>query len=247
MRILSILVFLALLCAMGCSPTVYAPNLQHVPNLRAKGDVEFQGGLLSTESTDGGGGAIAVAVSDQNGIGFNLNILSGNDDDNDGKLSSFQLYYIRQGLVSNNPKFMWGVSPGLGYTGMRWDSNNIDEFKSGYLQPFVVPSIGFVTPYFEVMASARFSYVGYLDNSFNPLSEQISERLQDQGNQFTFEPAFTIRGGWKYIRLQIQYVYSTYNADLLNISDEIEFDEFLSYDKSLFNFGLQFYLPHNSN
>lgn len=233
MRAILLFVLIAF-TGFSCSPIIYAPSTQHIPNLRGKGDVELEAAYIVTENTEGGSAAVAVAVGDQDGVGFSMNLMYGAEDDNDkGRLNSFELYYVRQGLISDNQKFMWGVAGGLGYTDTKWNSEYIGDFKSGYLRPNVLPSLGFVSRNFEVMISGRLSYVGYLSNNYNALSEEIANDFIENGNQVTFEPALTLRGGGKRVRVQMQYVYSTFRANLSDL---------YFYDISVFTMGLQVYL-----
>lgn len=75
-----------------------------------------------------------------------------------------------------------------------------------FIKPFIQPSIGFTSKAFDIALSSRISRL-----SFHGIQDQ-SQGL-DYGNvreislnrtSFLMEPALTLRGGWKYTKLQLQ-------------------------------------------
>ncbi len=233
-----VLYLLLVLLAASCSPIIYAPNTHHVPILKESGDVAIEGSYADTGFTQGGAVAVAVGVSEKDGVGGSFNILRGIESDTDERsaLNFFDFYYIRHGLVGQNPKFVWAVTPGFGYAATRAEFFVSQEtFKASYIKPFLLPSIGYTSRNFEAILSARFSYVNYVKSESE--IRDYDELFKDNGNQFVFEPALTLRAGGQNVKVQTQLALSTFKFD----GQELE--EIFFYDNTIFTLGLQFYIP----
>ncbi|MCA6074631.1 hypothetical protein [Fulvivirga sedimenti] len=233
-----VLISLAILTCMACDPIIYAPSSQHVPVLKGKGDMEIEASYADTGFTQGAAVAAAGGVGEQDGIGASLNILRGieNDTEQRSALNFFEAYYIRHGLVGENPKFVWAIAPGIGYAGTRAEDDQLIEFKASFIRPFVQPSIGFASRNFEAILSARLGYVGYLSAKSEPLSQDFMELFKENGNQVIFEPALTLRAGGEFVKVHTQLVLSTFNFDYEDVS------QLFFYDNASFSLGLQFYI-----
>ena len=97
---------------------------------------------------------------------------------------------------------------------------------------FIQPSIGFTTPWFDIAASARFCELSYnqLDSGKTISTDKTElDYITDNKTSLLFEPALTIRGGWKYIKCQMQ----------LGLSQNLTNPDF---QQEVFNFNLGVYV-----
>ena len=115
-----------------------------------------------------------------------------------------------------------------------WGKGNYYDGAIGYFKPvkkygvfeiyggikvFVQPSIGLTFKGFDIAASTRVCVLTF-NSVLNQISGNVSENsalnnISNQSHLF-LEPAITIRGGWKYVKLQLQASTSSYfnNPDL---------------------------------
>src|SRR5690606_38397172 len=79
------------------------------------------------------------------------------------------------------------------------------------LRWFVQPGIGYNTPYFEAAFTPRLSFVSFYNYSASGYTPQEIEQEHLDPNTIEnttwvfVEPAITLRGGYKWIKLQAQY------------------------------------------
>lgn len=105
--------------------------------------------------------------------------------------------------------FVFEVHGGLGYS----NQQHFYESKKADLslrKIFVQPSIGFTHDYFDIAFTPLISNVYYynINNSLfsgNYVYDGINE-LSRQRSYFFLEPAITIRVGWKYVKVQVQFI-----------------------------------------
>jgi len=87
------------------------------------------------------------------------------------------------------------------------------------IRSYIQPSIGVTSEYFDIAFSPRLTsfYVYNVENNINvelgsgSYAENESNTINGMKNHkkyFFFDPAVTIRGGWRYIKLQAQYSYN---------------------------------------
>ncbi|UPT65750.1 MAG: hypothetical protein M0D57_14660 [Sphingobacteriales bacterium JAD_PAG50586_3] len=87
-----------------------------------------------------------------------------------------------------------------------------------FIRPFIQPAIGLSTNYVDFAIASRFAMANYTNIKRDlTISDSTNiAQLDYLGNNSTvmfWEPGVTIRGGWKYIKLQFQYVWSVPFAD----------------------------------
>ena len=103
-----------------------------------------------------------------------------------------------------------------------------------YLNYFIQPNYGFSFDCLDVSISTRIS-----DLYFNKINNQITnaslayytevEGMRKHRHSIVFEPAITIRCGWKNTKMQLQYAYtgilsnSTYRYETYNLSFGVNF------------------------
>lgn len=227
----------------GCAHSYYIPKGPNVPLFTEKN--EFRGSIAVgageiSSSTDV---QAAYAISDHFGAMTDFMSSSGNmyNDDNSAKTR-----YIDGALGYFKPfdKFMvFEVFGGIG-TGNQEHNYYYTSWSTGqttsdgkaeikFTKLFVQPSLGATFKAFDVALSTSLIRLNY-NIKMNTLSESspYNEELkyiEENKNPFLLEPAFTIRGGWKSVKVQFQYVYS------LNLTSTEMY-----MDRSKFSLGIYF-------
>lgn len=243
----------------SCSHTYYAPAVQHVPLFHEKNDKDialFVGGadLIPFVGVQG-----AYALTDYLGIMGGYTNISVESYIEEGGQKQFQgsgvghhfdlaLGYYRP-LLDNN--FVFEVYAGVEHLSQQHRySNNVSFGGTDYVYAgkskissykyYVQPAMGFTHKYFDVAISSRLGWLNFYNVDVidgNRMSDDDFLKLNflanDYNNAFMLEPAITIRGGWKYVKIQAQYSYS---FNLLNTNEKYLFG------RNNFNIGLFFTL-----
>jgi hypothetical protein len=200
----TILFFSCLLGFSSCR-TVYAPNAVNAPLLQEKGELKA---TLSTNNLQ-----VATAVSDHVGLMVNGYLNDYKSDDrsfkNNGKGAELGIGYF----AHNDQRITYEAYGGVGFYNVRIrESNDTKTFDADAMKYFVQPSVGWVNPFFEVAVSPRLSVVKYNSPELTGYTSQ--ERVSnffdivDQKAHAFFEPTVTLRGGYKFVKLQVQVGHS---------------------------------------
>ncbi len=233
---------LAALCASSCSRYYYKPNAVNAPLLKASQDLH-----VTVAGGDGGFNGMA-AYSPVSHLGIiggmstwrykadSVNFASGNVDASATLVELGAGYYnATKGKVA----FIYDVYGGIGIGGLRSDVN------MNAMRLFVQPGVGLRTPWFDCAVSVRMCDLKYsnLDdqgrgtaylqqhNLIAPNGDRI-----DQKHYIFAEPAITLRGGYKFIKLQAQYVFSSavsnvpwqYTDNTLTVGLNFQLEDLLS-------------------
>lgn len=205
----------------SCTTTLYKSNTVNTPLFHEEKEVRISAGPGNVQT--------AYAITDHVGIMGNAFWESYNKDnkDNSGTLVEVGAGYFTPVL----PDLIFEAYGGIGLGKISFDEtlnagqNNARtrNYEVNGMRWFVQPSIGYNTPYFEAAFTPRFSFVSFSNYSASGYTPQEIE--QEHLNQNTIEntmwmfvePAITLRGGYKWIKLQAQYgVTLKTNADDLN-------------------------------
>ncbi|MCE6990709.1 hypothetical protein [Dyadobacter sp. CY323] len=185
--------------------TVYAPNAVNAPLLQEKG--EFKA-TVATNNIQ-----LAGAVTEHVGVMVNgyLNAYTSDDKSfkNNGKGGEIGIGYFGH----TDQRLSYEAYAGAGFYNVSIkESNNTKRFDSDAMKYFVQPSIGWVNPYFEVALTPRLSMIKYKMPDIAGYSSEESAanyfNIIDQKMYAFFEPALTLRGGYKFVKLQLQYGHS---------------------------------------
>lgn len=258
-------IYAALLCSAvfavsSCNKHIYVPNQVNVPLLKEK--YEFKGSVTPTNLqtafaiTDN----IAVMANGQYLWGFNYSDPTNSYED-DGLFhdNNTRGGYVEGAVgffkpIGPNKKTVFDVYAGYGSGGFKtlsgdYKSDNgsapLTEYaiKNRFSKVFIQPSFGLAHRVVEAAFSSRFSLVNFYDANIgvkafeNNATEQAKfMRLHDKSVVF-YEPAFTVRVGYKYVKFQAQLQFSTpLNRSSFN-------DNYYSYDD---NFN-EYFQPVNFN
>jgi len=212
----------------SCNKHIYVPNTVNAPLLKEK--YEFKGSVSPTnyQAAFAVANKVAIMANGQYVYRFNLN----DDNNNDGlfvdkhtrggvfegAVGFFQPLDLKKRMVfdtyvgfgSGRFKTLDAAYNDDGSTG----SINDYLLKTRFSKFFVQPSIGFVHPVFEAAFSSRVSVLNfyglYLGNKvFEDDSNRRDNfgRIGDRTRTF-IEPAFTFRVGYKYVKFQMQLLFS---------------------------------------
>jgi hypothetical protein len=210
--------FLAVLLS-SCSHYYYVPNVQNVPLFKEKDEFRISAHYGGGDESVTGEIQTAYAITDKIGVAANyMHASGGNVSENDfGKGNYFEgaVGYFKP--VSKSGVFE--VYGGLGGGGQHHEyQNHYDLSFSGdadlsCFKIYVQPAYGLTFNWLDVAFSTRLSRVSYTNIEYsiyeNPNIVNELESLSGKGH-FFIEPGITLRGGWKNIKAQVQYVYSGY-------------------------------------
>ena len=218
----------AIFCS--CSHYYYVPNVQNVPMFREKNEYRLSGtyGLGTETSCLEVQGAYSVTGN----FGIMTNFMSAKGIENSAE-SWAKGSYLDAAIGYYKPLHKSGVFEiygGVGgskqhhqYRSEIYDPGNpaYNNFNAGtsdvtFIKIFVQPSIGMTFNGFDFAFSTRFNRLSFnkTDNHIDKLlNEHEFEKLNTTAqtkNFLFFEPALTIRGGWKYLKVQLQGATASY-------------------------------------
>lgn len=207
-----LLIFILALTLNSCTHYYYIPNAQNVPLFREKN--EFQGTL-----TIGGGDEVSTAeVQAAYSITDNLAVMTnfmsakaGEKSNNEwGKgnylegafgyykpFDEFVVAEVYAGLGTSNQHHVYST-----------DSYNNGTADLSFMKYFLQPSVGLTFRAFDIAVSTRLSRLSFynIDNKVTMDNQALYyvDTIAKNKTSYLFEPALTIRGGWKYVKLQLQ-------------------------------------------
>lgn len=214
----------------SCSHYYYVPNVQNVPLFREKNEYRFSGAYgLGTETScmelQG-----AYSVTRNLGVMSNFMYAKGIDNHEDSWAKGTYLdaaigYYkpLQKSGVFEIYGGVGGSTQHHQYRNKNFDSSNpADNNPSAgtsdvsFIKIFVQPSIGMTFNGFEFAFSTRFNRLTF-NKTGNHIDKLLNEHEFDKLNTTAqtknflfFEPALTIRGGWKYLKVQLQGATASY-------------------------------------
>ncbi len=221
------LVFTAvsILLLASCSRYYYQPNAVSMPMLKDKNDANLAvNGRLGTGSADNNRDYSSVfnfhgAYSPVKYLGLmttlsTYNYSMANEDPSTGDVDAYAMLF-EGGVGGYYPIFERSNGLALiadtyvGYGGGRLNSDVNMRFNRTFIQPGIHLRFSFV----DVGIALRYSGIKYTNFDANGMSEEYIENQGltniTDGRKSFFEPAFTIRGGYKFIKGQFQIVGAT--------------------------------------
>lgn len=194
----------------SCSTTLYTTNAVNAPLLKEQGEVKVNVTQNDLQA--------AVAVSDHIGImanGYYQNYTGTNNYRHNGGMGELGIGYLLNS--ENNLVMETFVGGGLGMVHKQeqfdgaGNSTYMASFNANAAKGFVQTNLGYRSKYFDVALTPKFSFVKYSNFSqTNYTNDQLRDDYLDNNRLtdplFVFaEPAITVRGGYKFIKLQAQY------------------------------------------
>jgi hypothetical protein len=217
--------FLALLFC-SCSHIYYVPNVQNVPLFTEKNEYRLSGTYgLGTETRSL---EVQGAYSVTGNFGVMANFMSAKGIDNseeswaNGNYLDAAIGYYKPLRRSGVFEIYGGVGGSKQHHQYRSENDNpVYNRDAGtadlsFVKIFIQPSVGITFNGFDIAFSTRFNSLSFnkTDNQIDRLSNEhefnkLTETAQAKNFLF-FEPALTIRGGWKYVKVQLQGATASY-------------------------------------
>lgn len=215
-------VVFAAMFTTACSPVYHVPATQNVPLFMEKG----QGRVAAF--SDGGSAEIqgSYAVSDALGLQLNTGFyFPANEDNGNGGKGQF----VEVGLgyfspVSADGKLIFEVYGLLGTGGLenhfpstlQANPGTTGTIEAKAFRYGIQPALGFRADFFEAAASARLMGINYSDIRGSLIfdNQDQVQYLKDNKSQVVLEPAFTLRAGLDWGKIQLQYAHS------INLGDD---------------------------
>lgn len=221
-----IFLFLIAIVFTGCGPIYYVPNTQNVPIMKEKGQMNLSLGFNGSEYTDGFELQGAYGLSDSWALQLNTDWVNSSEDSSSGSGNFVEIgggYY--KSLTKSVVFETYGL---LGYGSIDYKDYFIDNsnISANFYRVGIQPSISFVGKYFNTSLSSRLATINYTNVSGTSIYD--INYLTANNSFWLLEPALTLQGGSKNIKLQLQFQLS-YN---LTVPD-------FSQDYSLISLGLK--------
>ena len=209
MKILSTLIRLACILALCQScRTVYTPNALNVPLLQEQGEIKL---MVSANNYQA-----AYAVTDKIGIiangrvatSANSSTINGAADNFDAKNTVFEGGIGYYGRTGRNLTYEVYGGGGISQVGFHGTGTSVGKnYDVSGLKFFIQPNIGFTSRGFDIALSTRVSGLQFStatgDYTASDLKSNDLDGLAKSTHLF-LEPAITLRGGYKYVKLQAQ-------------------------------------------
>ncbi len=216
---------IAIIVLSSCSHTYYVPNTVNVPLFKEKNEIRLAGYYYSDQVTTY---EIQGAYSITNNLAVMANYMYGYDYTKEYVKEDCGFgHYVDAAAEYYKPLNKYFVLEAFGGMGI---CNQSHLYKGEYLyasghyiptryiakvffiKNFMQTSIGFTSNYFDIALSTRIANLTYL-NTFQNLPPSDYDYMDLQKiylirNFLVLEPALTIRGGWKYVKIQTQLCYS---------------------------------------
>lgn len=184
----------------SCGTYYYYPFKQNTFNFEEKGDVTLALGIDSNFDHFHIGGAI----TDNIGVILDHNI------DKNSYSSITDIELVLYDKTQSN--LIAELNFGYGFGKINWEDKSSIRFTAH--RPYIQPAFGYSNKYFEIGISSRFSYLKHkmvvpddfrsdLDFYLESWTEVYDVSFKDF---IFFEPAFTIAGKYKGLKLQLQSV-----------------------------------------
>jgi hypothetical protein len=225
----------------SCSPVLYSTVGQNVPLFKEKGEVSMGAGLASADNGTGLSVQLSGAVGNHVallGSFYSLSEENADDDAWSGSGSYGEFAVGAFGTLNAQGNLVYEVFGGIG-SGKIENERYESPTNVKFIKPFIQPSIGYTSKWFEAAFTPRIGVVSYTDHTFtwdDPTEKLMLERaFEEAKNTFVFEPGLTIRTGYKGIKLQLQYSYTNFDA-----WDEFPDGEKPSTNTDFFSIGLNY-------
>jgi hypothetical protein len=243
---------IVLCCALifgGCAHFYYLPNNLNVPLFKEKyefhGSTSLGGGFIST-GTD-----VQTALSLTNHLAVMANYMSSKYYSNDPEDDNSIKYNYFEGAAGYfkpfNEFWVFEVYGGFGsgkqhHEYYAWPDNTYrGNADLPFVKFFLQPSIGVTFNAFDIALSSSISRLSFnkINNSVDQNSSYYDEldMIARNSKFFLFEPAITIRGGWKFVKMQLQYILlvNSMKNELSFEPQKISLGIYLSLSKKYWN------------
>ena len=207
------ILFLAVLLILtGCTPYYYAPNMHNVPLFQGKN--EFRLDFSGSTGHEYSGYEVQTAVAPADHFGIMLNGFRVKKDNNIN--DRWGKGYLVEGAIGTfipwDKHSIFEIYGGMGYGNIENGYNDQSSSLLDFNRIFIQPSVGFTSEYFDLAISSKICGLKYNNIKLHGNIESDDLENITYINQhplsILFEPAFTLRTGWKYLKIQFQMGFS---------------------------------------
>jgi hypothetical protein len=224
-----LIVLIFALILEGCAHLYYLPSNHNVPLLKEKN--EFHGSISIGGSPVMSGSDVQAALALTDHLAIMTNYMSSKyPDDLDDKNQANGKYLEGAAGYFNlfNRFYVFEVYGGFGscfqhheYYDALHNNTYLGKSDLTFVKSFLQPSIGVTFNAFDIALTSGFSRINFnkLKYSVDQNSRYYDEldMISKNRTSFLFEPGITIRGGWKIVKIQFQYLRSiNLSTDALN-------------------------------
>lgn len=213
------------LCVSSCNPGLYSTVGQNVPLFTEKGEVALSGGKSNStneyEVIKGFHAQLAIALDSNLAVISSLYSLKSMDDETVNRWAGKGSYFevgIGKFKTNKSRKITCEIFIGAGLGSLK-NTFESEYVNARYLKPFIQPTVGFTSKYFDVALTSRIALVSYLSHTQQLDTDenyQISNFFSTKEKTLVFEPGLTIRAGFEHVKLQIQSNYSTFRYEAVD-------------------------------
>jgi hypothetical protein len=233
-----VIILCAGLCSLvvGCAPVPYATVGQNVPLFHQKGEYSLTGAYGETNDAHGLSIQAAASVHDHWAITssyYSLVAKTNGDAEWRGRGSYVEFGAGNFGRLGTRKHLVYEAMAGIGF-GKIENYNETSTADVRFVKPFIQPSIGYTSKWFDAAFTPRLVIISFSDFNYNspdPAEQDIIEQMMaDEKTNVAFEPGFTVRTGYKGLKLQLQLNFSTFSPwDDDDVAGEVNVnDTFLS-------------------
>ncbi|MBC9912777.1 hypothetical protein [Chitinophaga varians] len=246
----------------SCARHIYSPNAANAPLLKEKNEFKASISPYNLQAAFAVTNHIAIMANGQ----YVYKIATPDNDNNNTDNDLFTNQALRGGVVEGAIGFFQPLDPrkkmvldvyaGGGAGGFRtlapYSNNeqglNREDYRlsNRFAKFFIQPSIGFVHPVVEAAFSSRFSFVNFYDSYIGPKAyandaTAKADFLKVAAKPTAFyEPAFTVRVGYKYVKFQSQLLFSVPLND--NLSNYDRMNDY--FQQVVFTMGASINIAH---
>lgn len=208
-KLTTITLFLAI-CLSSCTHYYYVSNTQNMPLFREKNEYRLSATIGEGDESTCIEAQAAYSLTDKIGVMTNFMSAKGGavSDKDYGKgtyIDGAIGYYKPIGKIG-----VFEIYGGIGGSNQhhQYSSNSTSDLS--FAKFFIQPSFGLTFKLFDIGVSTRLGSLSYnkienhIDSQLNKLEYDKLNIIARQSNYLFLEPAITVRGGWKYAKVQIQ-------------------------------------------
>ena len=217
----------------SCTHYYYFPNQHNVPLFKEKNEVRVSGAVINGDEVTGCNVQAAYAMTKESAIMANALVINPTSHDGRGQLYELGAGYYKpladpSALINKKFVFESYAVIGLG-SATNYYNNYPYGLSTNIFKAYLQPSIGYTSNLFDLIVSAKIGAIHTFgirknmpDTTYNDLLQNGStigtdlNTLQQSRTAFVFEPAFTVRLGFKYAKLHFQ-VGTTVVSDHLSV------------------------------
>lgn len=240
------LLILFLFLLSSCTQVYYAPITKNIPLFKEKNEYRASFDFGMTDEMYTTDFQAAYSITDHFAVSTSLMFGRGGGDTTnfgEGTYYDFALGYYKPLRIHGVFEIFGGIGKSSQHhVYVKSTSTYSGSYSDlGYTSIFIQPSIGLTLNGFDIAFTSGFSRVNFhriVDNTstYDEENKSVLSQISNHKSSILFEPAVTIRVGWKYVKLELQGIHP------INLSHS-----YLPFDDKKIIIGLQFAFAERYN